>query len=267
MSSLSLAAHIVWFARVTLTVVLLVVIVRRQLYKQFLLFAVHSAWIAVAGVTLIAMNYASSVSGYQYFAGVAVSNGLEAALAFGIIYEIFAQRVHHYPLVKDMGSFAFRASTLIFVAIAVGLAWLVPGHGPSQLASAYLILQRTARTLQCGQLVFLLLFCGYFRLSWRTRSFGIALGLGILCSTSLAINAIHSQIAPGRMWSLSENMLGLVNESTYLVAVIVWLFYCLAPEQASRPTDPPKDDPPINASLSEHDLEPWNRELGRLLQP
>jgi hypothetical protein len=262
MLSLSLAWHIVWFARVTLSVALVVIIVRRHLHKEFPLFAVHSLWIALAGTALVAMNYEPLVSANQYFAGVAVSNGVEAALAFAVIYQMFAQRVDRYPSISALGKVAFRAITLIFLFMAVALAWLVPAPGPSQLITGYTIIQRTARTLQCGQLVFLFLFCGYFRLAWRSRAFGIALGLGILSSTSLAINAIHSQTAiysqiGSGVWNRGEQIVLLVNNSTYLLAVVVWLSYCLAPEQSS----PPEDGP-----LPPDDLETWNQELERLLK-
>jgi hypothetical protein len=263
MLSLSLAWHIVWFARVTLSVALVVILVRRHIYKEFPLFAVHSVWIAFAGTALVAMNYEPLVSANQYFAGVAVSNGVEAALAFAIIYQMFAHRVDRYPSVSALGKIAFRVITLIFLVTAVALAWLVPAQGPSPLITGYTVIQRTARMLQCGQLVFLFLFCGYFRLAWRSRAFGIALGLGILSSTSLAINAIHSQTAISSqigsgVWNLSEQIVVLVNNSTYLLAVLVWLFYCLTPERSSPPADGP---------LPPDDLDTWNQELERLLEP
>lgn len=257
MLSLSLAWHIVWFLRVSFSCALVLVIVRHQIYRQFPLFAIHSAWIAVAGSALVAMNYAPFVSGYQYLVGVAVSNGVEAVLAFAIIYQMFAQTVQRYPRVGSLGVFSFRGITLALVAIATVLAWSAPGGGAGQLTSIYSVIQRTMRTLQCGQLVFLFLFCGYFRLSWRTRTFGIALGLGILTSISLATSAIHSQIPAGQ-WSAPVYALALLNDSGSLAAVLVWMFYLLAPEQASLPLDEP---------ASRHDLENWNQELERLLEP
>ncbi|MGO9124899.1 MAG: hypothetical protein ACLP6G_08410 [Terriglobales bacterium] len=258
MLSLSLAWHIVWFTRVILSLALFIVIIKCHLYKQYLLFAVHSGWIAVAGIVLVAMNYVSFVSGNQYFAGTAISNGVEAALAFAIIYQIFAERARYYPAASSLGVVAFRATTLICVAIAIALAWFAPAQGPDQPTSIYAVIQRTVRTLQCGQLIFLFLFCAYFRLSWRSRTFGIALGLCILTSSSLATNAIYSQIAAGRMWNLGKYTLALLSDSTYLVAVLVWLSYLLAPEPTPQL---------IDATLPDHDLETWNRELERLLEP
>jgi hypothetical protein len=258
MLSLSLAWHLVWFTRVTLSLVLFLVIITRQLHRQFPLFALYSGWISVAGMAVLAVNYARFTNGYDYFVAIAVSNGVEAVLGFAIIYQMFAERVRRYPAISGMGKSVFRAVTLFFVIIAVVFAWLSPGLGSSHLISLYSVTQRTVRTLQCGQLVFLFLFCGYFRLSWRSRAFGIALGLGILSSTSLAVNAIHSQIATANVWNQSEYLAGLVNDSTYLIAVLVWLSYMIAPEPALQPTDGP---------LPPHDLETWNRELKRLLEP
>jgi hypothetical protein len=256
-SPMFLAWHIVWFARVTLSLVLFLVVIRRQLYKQVPLFAIHSGWTALAGMAVLAMNYAPFVSGNRYFTGTAVSNGVEAVLAFAIIYQIFSQRLHHYPSVRDLGSAAFRVSTLVLLAAVLALAWLAPGPGPRYWTSFSSVIQRSARTLQCGQLVFLFLFCNYFRLSWRSRTFGIALGLGILTSSSLAINAIQSQLMSAGLRRI-EYITGLANESAYLIAVLVWLSYILAPEQTPEPPDGP---------LPPHDLETWNRELERLLAP
>ncbi len=133
MFSLFLAWHIVWFTRVTLSLILLLVIIRRQLYKPFPLFTLHTAWIALAGMGLVAMNYAPLVTGNQFFVGVAVSNSVEAILAFAIIYQIFTQRLRHYPVVSDLGRSAFRITTLIFVVIAVGLGLVRAGTGAQPL--------------------------------------------------------------------------------------------------------------------------------------
>jgi len=263
MLSFFLVWHIVWFARVALSLVLFLVVIRRHLYKHFLLFAVHSGWIALAGVTILAMNYALFVSGNQFFIGVAITIAVEATLAFAIIYQMFVQRLRPYPAVRDLGSTAFRASTLVVLAAVLALAWLAPGSGVRYWTSFSSVIQRSARMLQCGQLVFLFLFCSYFRLSWRSRAFGIALGLGISTSSSLAINAIMSQLGTAALHR-SEYVLRLANESGNLIAVLVWLFYMLAPEQTPQAPDQTPRGP--GGSLPEHDLETWNQELERLLK-
>ncbi|MFZ0286947.1 MAG: hypothetical protein WAL32_17095 [Terriglobales bacterium] len=251
----------VWFARVTLTLVLFLVGITRKVYREFPLFFVLSGWLALAGVGVLAVDYIPSFNGYQYFAAVAISNGLEAILAFALIYQMFAQRAGQYPVVKKLGNTAFRAATLFLLVAAVALAWLSPGLGASHWTSIYAVTDRTVRLLQCGQLLFLFLFFRYFQLSWRSRAFGIALGLGVLSSSSLAIDAIRSQIASGHTLTLSWYLLSIASDSTCMIAVSVWLAYLVAPERA-WPEDAPK---PPDPGLPEHDLETWNRELQRLL--
>jgi hypothetical protein len=256
MSSVFLAWHIVWFARVICSLALFLVVIRKRLYKPFPLFAVYAGWISLIGALLVAMNYSDFIDGGQYFAGVTASNAVATALAFAIIYRIFIKRLSDYPQLKDLGVSVFRGTTLVLLLAAVALAWLVPGQGPSP-SITYIVTSRTVHILECGQLVFLALFSGYFRLPWRSRAFGIVLGLGILSSTSLAINTIHSQMA-ATAWTASEYAFLLVNDSTYLVAVVVWLYYLLAPERSPQSA---------SSSLPPHDLDPWNQELERLLKP
>jgi len=207
---------------------------------------------------MLAMNYAKSVSGYQYLAGLSIDSAVDAALAFAVIYQIFASELQHYPAVHKMGGSTFRGITIVLVVAAVVLAWGVPGRASNSWFSMYTVLQRTARVLQCGQLVFLFLFLGYFRLCWRGRRFGVLLGLGILASVSLAVNAIQSQLTIGKEQSVTRGLLTLTNQTAYLIAVGIWIFYMLRKEAVVPPSHP---------ELPEHDLGTWNAELERLIKP
>jgi hypothetical protein len=262
MLSLTHIWRIVWVTRVTLSLVLFLVIIRRRAYRQFALFSIHSGWLALAGAGVLAVDYLPRFNGYHYFAAVAISNGVEAILAFMLIYQMFTQRLSQYPAVRELGNSAFRATTLLLLAAALALAWLSPGLGARYWTSTYAVIDRTVRLLQCGQLLFLVLFFRYFRLSWRSRAFGIALGLGIFSSSSLAINAIRSQSAASHTLTSSWYLLSLASDITSMTAISVWLAYCLAPERV-LPEDTEK--PPIDPGLPDHDLETWNRELQRLI--
>ncbi|HXY04088.1 MAG TPA: hypothetical protein VEI49_10955, partial [Terriglobales bacterium] len=98
-------------------------------------------------------------------------------------------------------------------------------------------------------------FSGFFRLSWRSHVFGIALGLGIFGTVSLSTSAIRAQlqpIVPNQMTKLTE----AINQGTYVVCALIWLVYLLATE---RPPQSPKP------RLPKHDLGAWNQELQRFL--
>lgn len=255
MSSTALAWHILRGIRVGFSTVLFVAVVRRHIYKEFLLFAIYAGWITLAGMAVMFMNYAPFVTGHQLFAGTTISNGVEAVLAFAVIYQMLQDKLSQYPTLGGMGKSAFQAATLLFVVIAIVLAWFSPIPDKTRWTSTTTSVLRTLRILECGQLIFLFAFSNYFRLSWRNRAFGIALGFGISASGSLAYNAINSQMV-GFALDQSVYILFLVNDSINLLAILVWLAYVLA----SEPAPPaPLGGPP------QHDLETWNRELERLL--
>jgi hypothetical protein len=167
------------------------------------------------------------------------------------------QNLSQYPVVRRLGSAAFRFSTLAALAAVLALAWLAPGLGIKYWTSTLTVIQRSAYTLQCGQLVFLVLFSAYFRLPWRSRNFGIVLGLGILSSTGVAINAIISQIGP-TAFREHRYQFWLAYECTTILAIVVWLSYLLAREHTPAPP---------SSTLPKHDLDTWNQELERLLEP
>ena len=260
--------RIVWFSRVTLSLILFLVVIIRKAYREFPLFSIHSGWFALAGTAVLAVDYSPRFNGHQYFAAVAISNSVEAILTFAIIYQMFTQRLSQYPAVRNVGTSAFRASTLLLVATALALAWFSPQLGTAHSwTSIYSVIDRTVRLLQCGQLLFVFLFIRYFRISWRSRAFGIALGLGILSSSTLAVNAIRSQTVSGSTMGATWHLLALASDSTSIIAILVWLAYFLVPERVP-PEDISKfgdDSRPPESRLPEHDLETWNRELQRLL--
>jgi hypothetical protein len=113
-------------------------------------------------------------------------------------------------------------------------------------------LDRTVTILQCGLLLFLFLLSNYLTLPWRSRVFGIALGLGIYASITLAVSAV-------RFYSGTSNTLlfDLIVMGAYHACVVVWIYYLAVPERV----------PQIDAKVwANHDLETWNQELERLLQ-
>ena len=120
------------------------------------------------------------------------------------------------------------------------------------LLSGVHVLNRAVGLVQSGLLVFLFLFCAYFRLSWRAYTYGIAVGLGIFASVDLATAAL-------RVWvgtpAAGSYVLDFVTMATYHCCVLIWLVYMLVPEAASESV----------AEVPHHNLEQWNAEMQRLL--
>jgi hypothetical protein len=255
MPLVSLLWHLLWFVQVGLHVSLLLVLIQRRSYQRFPLFVSYITWKALNGVVLLGMNYAPFIDGNQYFAALVVARTVDAVLAFAMISEIFKRLVSSYPVLRDFGIALFRWGTIVLLMIVIALAWFAPAEGQSHIMSGFYVLERTVSAVLCGLLVLLFALPRFVGLVWRSQAFGIALGLGILATISLATSAIQSQIEPIARNQTNEIM-ELFNQAKYFCSGLVWMAYLLAPERESQI---------VVKALPENELETWNQELRRLL--
>jgi len=185
----------------------------------------------------------------EYAIAYSAAFAVSTALRFGVVHEIFAHIFQNYSALDRFGTPLFRWLTVALLCGAFALAaWT--GAYSDQLMSVVHLFDRTASILQCGLLVGLFLFSSQLGLSWRSHVFGIALGVGIIASASLAAAAIRSQT--GVTYSVALNYLVML---VYHCSVLIWIFYLFAPERSYAP-----------AALPRHDMETWNLELERLLK-
>ncbi len=138
------------------------------------------------------------------------------------------------------------------VIIKIGISWVFPVLTSTNvlvsLLSGVMLLDRSVAIIQAGLLLFLFLFPRVLGLSWRSYTFGIALGFGIFASTELAYWAI-------RLTDLTErakDLLDLLPTGSYHVSVLVWIVYLLAAEK------------PVNVhAYTVPELDRWSGELER----
>lgn len=253
--------RIVWIAGIVLQAILLAFLVRRKSYQVFPAFVLFTGWAVLNNIVLWIMDQPGVATGADYYQVYRIGAAGNAVLSFAVLYELFKRILRDYPILNTVGQSLYRWAILLFVLIALGLAWSAPARGSGTLMATFLVMQRTVRLLECGLLVFLFVFARSFALSWRNRAFGIALGLGIAASVSLATSAIGSQVEPGIViWTpttvLIKNLCQLLNQVGDLSAVLVWMKYLLARERASTVSLP---------AFPPHDLETWNREIRKLV--
>jgi len=254
--TLSSLAHYLWTARFLLHAGLLAWMVVRRFYRDFPIFVLYTGEKVLQAIILQARMYAPAFPGPRYFTVFVVGTLLGWGLSFAVIYEVFKQAFRNYPALCNLGTNLFRGTTVFFLLIGVGLAWLKPAAELRMVMSKVDLVEQTVCLVQCGLVVVLLFFSKRIGLSLQSCTFGIALGFGILASVNLATFAIRSRVESVQATPATD-LLTLITMAAALCSVAVWTAYVVRPESATDST------PRV---LPSHDLETWNQELRRLLR-
>jgi len=152
---------------------------------------------------------------FAYWSCAAIS----LAIGFKVIHEIFLDIFRPYHTLKDLGSVLFQWAALVMLLVAGVVAAASPVASQGPLVQAVLTVQRCVRVIQCGLILFLLVFSKYLGVTWRQHSFGIALGFGSFASAELTLLALY---ASGH---ISQATLSLFNMLAYNGTIMIWLAY------------------------------------------
>jgi hypothetical protein len=243
--------HYLWIAPHALQLVVVFIMIRRKLTREFPMFLSYTIFQIVQEGGLFVLDHSSSISGSQYWNIYWTGLAISIALRFLVIREIFCHVFRPYPGLEELSKILFRWATVILLLVGVAVATYAPGSDTQPIFSGVHVVDRAVSLIQTGLLFFLFLFSSYFGLSWRSYVYGIAVGLGIFSSVSLATSAIQVRTWP----AAGSYIFDFVNMATYHCCVLIWIAYLLAPEAARRTV----------RAVPENNLEQWNAELQRLL--
>lgn len=226
----------------------------RRLHRDYPFFFAFAIVSALDQLALFAADIIPSVTPqtwWRIFWGGLMAEGL---LKVGLIGEIFAHVFDTYRAVAKLGKFMIRGAGVFLVLAAALAAAYAPQDSRFGIVSGAHLLEQTTYLIESGLLLSIFLFSAYFRLIATRRTFGIALGLAISACVHLATWAV---MANGGLKEKRE-LLDFLNMATFHVCVLIWSYYLLILQKgAPNPAVP----------LPENNLEAWNRELERLVQP
>jgi hypothetical protein len=206
-----------WIAHPLLQSMVVVAMVRRKLHRTFVFFFSYILWQILVFSVLYPISRSNS---YQLFFYTSWStSAVSVALGFKVIHEIFVDIFRPYHTLKDMGSVLFKWAGLVMLLVAGVVAASNPVTDSGPLVQAIITLQRSVRVIQVGLIMFLLVFSKYLGISWKQRSFGIALGFGSFAGIELAVVALRSGNYVG------ETSANIVNMLAYNTAIVVWFLY------------------------------------------
>jgi len=207
-----------WVSHPALELLLAAAMVWRKLHRKFPVFFAYVVFQVVSfGVLFPIHQYGSyTLYFYSYWFKATVS----LAIGFKVIHEIFLDVFRSYHTLRDLGTVLFKWAALVMVFVALVVAVSSPA-GQSPIVVAVFTMQRCVRVIQCGLVLFLMVFSSYLAVSWKQYSFGIALGFGLFAGTELAGGALYigNQI--------SESTMGVLVTASYSIAVLLWLGYAL----------------------------------------
>ncbi len=124
---------------------------------------------------------------YQvYFYVYWTSYALEAILSLLVIYSIFKLAMAPLKGLQTLGMLIFRWVAAISVAVAIGVAVSPHQSGIKFMTAMITQLQQTSSILTLCLLLFVCFAIRPMGLSFRSRIFGISLGLGFLATINLS---------------------------------------------------------------------------------
>ena len=236
-----------WIAHPVLELSLAGVMFWRRLHRTFPVFFAYIIFQVVNFLVLFPIYRSGSIMPdfYAYWISAAIS----LAIGFKVIHEIFLDVFRPYHTLKDLGTVLFKWAALVMLLVAMVVTAASQAGTDTPLAQTVIIGQRCVRVIQCGLILFLLVFSKYLGVSWKQHSFGIALGFGGFATVELVGLALFSG---GKIHSPT---LSLINTTAYSFSILIWIGYGLL-KTTSRETS-------ANLLMSQR----WDQGLGELRQP
>jgi hypothetical protein len=220
--------YALWIAHPVLQLAVAAIMWRRKLRGKFPVFFVYIlSQVAVFAVVFPTYLFGSYLKFfYVYWIAAAIS----LALGFKVIHEVFLDVFQPYHTLKDLGTVVFKWAGLVMLLVAAVVAAASSTSEQGPLVQAVLTVQRCVRVIQCGLVLFLVLFSRYLGVSWKQQSFGIAVGFGGFAGVELIAAALRASGA------LSEHALSFAIMIAYNLAILGWLRYMWAKSEAREPS-------------------------------
>jgi hypothetical protein len=217
--------YVIWLVSAALQVTICIVLWRKKLQPRYPLFFAYCAFHVASTVALfLIFRYAGDQYFYAYWSVSAVRVGL----GFGVIYELFRGSLQPYHALRDLGSMLFAWAAILSLLVAAVMAMSgSAANEASRVAAGVLTMERSVRLMQCGLLLFFVLFGSKLGLTMRHRTFGVAMGVGIYAAADLLLVGLRTHFGPD--WATSYSLL---RSGFWILSCSAWVLYVVRPEPA-----------------------------------
>lgn len=211
---------------------LLWVMHRRNLRRQFPFFFNY--------LILYAMSCCIGIAAFlynctAYFFAYWTLSVLLMVVEFGVIYEILINTLKSYSALIDLAKVLFRWAAVFLLLMTLITALATNGSRLSRLEAAINVVDHSLRLMQCGLLLFLLVFETRLGLSWRNYGMSIAMGMGLYAVLDVTTSYL-------KMLALvPTNLLDIVGGTFYIGLLVFWGCVLMLPEPERKSmSDSPK---------------------------
>jgi hypothetical protein len=167
----------------------------------------------------------------------------ETVLMVAVIYSVFNAAMSPFKGLQKMGKVVFRwvAGVAVLLAlVSVFSPQVLFAGGPGQsVAAAIERVQESTNVLTLCLLVFVCFSIKSLGLTYRSRVFGLSVGLGLIATLELVVAAWYSTAITHNVYS----PVFAVNALVYMAAFGIWGAYLAAPEPAQRMLTLPTTSP------------------------
>jgi len=215
--------YVLWCITPALMAVVAFCMVRRRLHKQYPYFFNYVVFQVLS--FLIEFPLRNWINYYYVYWTV---QALAVVVSFAVLLEIFRDAFRPYEALRDLSLILFRWCALVVLLVA-GM-WAITSWRGNQLdnfTNAIYLVDRSIRMMQCGLVLFMLLFSEYLGISRRNVLFGIAVGFGFFAAVNMLVMTALTNHS-----FLSKPNLSRLSGSAYIVSTLIWLAYTALPATA-----------------------------------
>jgi predicted transporter len=216
--------YVLWFTTPALMTVLAVAMYRRRLHKDYPYFFNYVIFQVLD--FLIEFPLRNWENGYFYVYWT--MRALSIAVSFAVLLEIFKDAFRPYEALRDLSVILFRWCALVVLLVA-GM-WAITSWRGTQIdnvTNAIFVVDRSVRMMQCGLVLFMLLFSEYLGISRRNVLFGIAVGFGFFAAVNMLV-----MTALTHQGVISKANLSRISGLAYIISTLMWLAYAVLPATA-----------------------------------
>jgi hypothetical protein len=226
--------HMLSYLEPVLCLLLIVALIRSGSARKYLfLTALLSVRFVSSLVCLVLLHFCGNGIerhlAYQiYFYVYWSSYAAESVLSLLVIYSIFKLAMAPLKGLQTLGMLVFRWVAAISIAVAIGVALTPHLSGVKFMVSMVTQLQQTSSILTLCLLLFVCFAIRPMGLSYRSRIFGVSLGLGLMATVSLVDSAWLSHNS--NMYST----INIINGVVMCLTLCTWSAYFAFPEPKRR---------------------------------